>query len=155
MRTKYLLLAAGLFAVGSLLAPASATAQDDLTKQLASIEQSLWKAWAEGDVGPFQKHLTVDHINIGDWGMTTGKEAVLGIVAAPPCDVTRYELDDWRAIRLSDDTAVLTFEAEQEVVCNGTTIASEAVASSVYVMQDGVWKNAVYHETPIDDDNGR
>lgn len=153
MRTKVLLLVAGLFAVGSLLSPAGATAQDDLTKQLASVEKSLWKAWVEGDVAPFQEHLTADHINIGDWGMTTGKDAVLGIVAASPCDVTSYELDDWRAIRLSDDTAVLTFEAEQVADCNGTVIAQEVVASSVYVMQDGVWMNAMYHETPVGDED--
>jgi hypothetical protein len=155
MHTKYLLLAAGLFAVGSLVAPAGATAQDDLTKQLAGVEQRLWKGWAEGDATPLRHHATANYITIGDWGMMVGRDANIQATAAHSCDVKSYELDDWQLHRLSDETAVLTYEAEQDAVCDGTPVAPEVMVSAVYVMEDGEWKAGSYHETPIaEDDEG-
>ena len=153
MHTKYLLLAAGLFAVGSLVAPAGATAQDDLTKQLAGVEQRLWKGWAEGDATPLQHHATEGYISVGDWGMVVGRDAMIELTAAHLCDVKSYELDDWQLHRLSDETAVLTYEAEQDAVCDGTPVAPEVMVSAVYVLEDGEWKAGSYHETPIAEDN--
>ena len=153
MRLKILVLVAALLAGISLAKPTSTFAQDDLTKHLAAIEQSLWEAWADAEPTPFERHLTVDHLNIGGWGIVAGRQAVVDVVAAAACDVTRFELDDWQAVRLSDDTAILTFEAEQEAVCGGVPSASEVVVSSVYVLRDGTWLNAMYHETPISDDD--
>ena len=155
MRTKYLLLAAGLFAAGSLVAPAGATAQDDLTKQLVSIEKSLWKGWAEADAAPFQKHITANYVQIGDWGMMSGRDLIAEAIASGACDVKSYELDDWQVHRLSNSTAILTYEAEQDAVCDGTPKAAEVMASSAYVMEGGAWKAGSYHETPlVDDDEG-
>lgn len=155
MRTKFLLLTAGLFAAGSLVVPAGATAQDDLTKQLASIEQSLWKGWANADATPLRHHATASYVAIGDWGVLAGRDANIenASAAAGYCDVESYELEDWQVHRVSDDTAILTYEAEQDAVCGGTRVAPELLVSSVYVMEDGEWKAASYHETPAADDD--
>ena len=153
MRTRFFLLAAGLFAAGSLVAPVGATAQDDLTKQLISIEKSLWKGWAEADAAPFEKHITANYVQIGDWGMVAGRDATIENIASGACTVKSYELDDWQVHRLSNTTAILTYEAEQDAVCDGTPSAAEVMASSVYVMEDGTWKAGSYHETPVADDD--
>lgn len=153
MRTKLLLLAAGLFAAGSLAAPAGATAQDDLTKQLVSIEKSLWKGWAEADAAPFRSHITANYVQIGDWGIVAGRDEIIENIASGACTVKSYELDDWQVHRLSNTTAILTYEAEQDAVCDGTPSAGEVMASSVYVMEGGAWKAGSYHETPVADDD--
>ncbi len=151
MRKTYLLLAAGLFAAGSLLAPADATAQDDLLKRLAGVEQRLWQGWAEADATPLRHHATADYITIGDWGMVIGRDANIEMAAVSDCDVKSYELDDWQLHRLSDKTAILTYEAEQDGECDGMKIAEDVLVSAVYVMDGGEWKAASYHETPVTD----
>ena len=152
MRTRFLLLTAGLFAVGSLVVPADATAQDDLTKQLASIEQSLWKGWASADATPLRHHATASYVAIGDWGVLSGRDANIENASAGSCEVESYELDDWQVHRVADGTAILTYEAEQDATCEGTQVATEVMVSSVYVMEDGEWKAGSYHETPLADD---
>lgn len=153
MRKKLMITAAGLLAGGMLLAPSPATAQDDLTKQLVSIEKSLWKGWAEADAAPFRSHITANYVQIGDWGMVAGRDAIIENIASGACTVKSYELDDWQVHRLSNTTAILTYEAEQDAVCDGTPSAGEVMASSVYVMEGGAWKAGSYHETPVADDD--
>ncbi len=152
MFTKRLLLSAGLIAIAGVVGPDGALAQDDLTKQLAAIEQSLWKGWAEGDVTPFEKHLQANAVQIGAWGMAEGKEDLVAAIAAGGCTVEGYELEDWKVHRVSDDTAILTYEAEQKGACDGVELDPELYVSAVYVLENGAWKSASYQETPAADD---
>lgn len=151
MHIRAVVLIAAVFAAASILAPPPAVAQDDLTKELASIEKSLWKGWAAGDVKPFETHLAENHVQVGPWGITEGKADVIADIAAGSCQVEGYEQSNWKAHRVSESTAILTYTAEQEAVCDGTRVPENIAASAVYVWEEDGWKSASYHETDVGD----
>lgn len=127
-------------------------AQDSADAELVGLEQSLWEAWKNGESGPFEESLTEDTINYSGGELTIGKAGVIEDIAGGTCEVESYSLDEIRVAYPAEGTAMLTYTASQAGVCDGQAIPSRVFATSLYVMQDGSWKAAYYHETPIDDD---
>ena len=125
------------------------SAQENLEAKLVTIEKSLWEGWKNGDAKPFEKDLTADSMNISATGITTGKAQVIKDMMSAHCKVTSYSLADVKLHQLSKDSAMLTYKASQDAVCDGKKIPDEVYASSVYVNQNGAWKAASYHETPV------
>lgn len=130
--------------------PGSASAQEDLVNTLSSVEKSLWEAWKNHDAAPFQEHLLENAVTIGGWGMESGKQAAIQSVESHDCGVKDYSFSDWAVHRLSDNVAVLTYKADQDVVCGGETAPANIVASSIYVRKGDQWMVGSYHETEID-----
>ena len=154
MKLKGMVLAAGLVAAVGFAAPQPAAAQDELVKELASIERDLWKAWKDGDAAPFEKHLAASAIQIGPWGMAGDRAEIISGSSAGVCDVGEYEMDDWKVHRVTGDVVILTYEAEQEGSCDGMTLPEEAYYTTVFVREGGAWKVTSHQETPAarDDD---
>ena len=134
------------------VAVAALWAQDSADMELVDLETSLWEAWKNGDSGPFEQSLSDDTINYSGGELTIGKAGVIENIAGGVCDVESYSLDEVRVSYPAEGTAMLTYTASQEGVCDGQAIPSRVFATSLYVMQDGAWKAAYYHETPIDED---
>jgi hypothetical protein len=63
--------------------------------------------------------------------------------------VRSYGLDRFVVTTLSETTAVVTYHAEQDTLCGGQRVPSPAWVSSLYVLRDGRWQNAVYQQTPV------
>lgn len=148
MRTRVLASCAALLVGALVAAPGSLLAQDDLTKSLASIEEMLWQGWAEHDVAPFEAHLAANSVQIGEWGMVSGKEAIVEGIGSGDCEVRGYSLSGWKAQKLGDHAAILTYTAEQSGVCSGEKLPQRVYASSVYVREGDQWLSASYQETP-------
>lgn len=136
----------------STIAAGSVWAQDSADMQLVELETSLWEAWKAGESGPFEQSLTEDTINYSGGNLTIGKAAVIDNIVDGTCEVESFSLDEVRVDYPAEGTAMLTYTASQEGVCDGQEIPSRVFATSLYVMQDGDWKAAYYHETPIDGD---
>ena len=131
-----------------LLAPRGLAPQDDLVATLSAIEENLWEGWMNHDGTPFREHLVDNSVAINQEGVFTGKQAVIEDIEQGTCDVKSYSFSDWAVHRVSEDTAILTYRATQEAICDGQKIPENVIASSVYVRQNGTWMNAAYHETP-------
>jgi uncharacterized protein (TIGR02246 family) len=133
-------------AVGAV-APAFAGSEDDAA--LIALEKSLWAAWMAHDGAPFEQHLAdgVTHTNSG--GRSSGKAAVVAMMASDVCKVSGYELGDVTVHHFGDHTALLTYEASQDAVCEGEAIPARVLSTSVWVKVDGSWRNASYQETVV------
>lgn len=154
MRTRSLIIAALLASV-FVFAPRALSAQemaqgDDLTMKLASIEKSLWAGWENADAAPFEKNLVDDAISVGSWGVQSGKAEVIAEVADGGCEVAGYSFSDWKAHKVGEGTAILTYSATQDAVCDGEAVPASIVVSSTYVMHGDHWMSASYHETPVE-----
>ena len=125
------------------------SAQESLDAKLATIEKSLWEGWKNGDAKPFETGLTADSINITATGITMGKAQIIKDITSGDCKVASYSLADVKAHQLTKDSAMLTYKASQDAVCRGKKIPDEVYVSAVYVNQNGAWKAASYHETPV------
>ncbi len=154
MRTRSLI-TAGLLASTFLLAPRALAAQemaegDDLTMKLASIEQSLWAGWENADAAPFEKNMVESSISVGPWGIQSGKAEIMAEISDGGCEVAGYSFSDWKVHKVGDGTAILTYSATQDAVCDGQTVPASIVVSSTYVMHGDHWMSASYHETPVE-----
>jgi hypothetical protein len=127
--------------------PAAAPAQHPLLDSLVAVERKSWEAWQRRDSAFFQRVLSDDHVEVGAGGVTGKSSAVAG-VGSPACVAASYAVDGFRLTLLNEQTAVLTYRAEQNTTCGGNPVPSPAWATSVYVRRGDRWLNAVFQQTP-------
>jgi hypothetical protein len=151
MRTLWLLSLAVLTIGGTVVAPPPVQAQDDLTHSLEHVERTLWHGWATHDTAPFEASIVQNAVQIGPWGMTLGKAAIMEEIANHGCVLEDAQFSDWKAHKLSDDTAILTYTAMQKGTCDGEALPAKVAVSAVYVRHGDHWMSASYHETPLEE----
>ena len=137
---------------GSALVVGSSTSRqplriETLQDTLEDLERKSWVAWQGHDAKYFEQFLSEDHIEMGGFGPSTKAVVVSGVVGGG-CVVKSYEVDHFKATRFDAHTAVLTYHAAQDTRCGGSPVPSPVWATSVYVLRDGRWQNAVYGQTP-------
>jgi hypothetical protein len=119
----------------------------ELEEQLIDIERKLWTNDAV-----FYKNNLIDEslLVFPETGVITRAVAVDAILTeiAEGRRWAEVQFDEVRSLRLADDAALLTYRVaarwEHEESRNS------ALASSVYVKRDGVWKLAFHQQTPIE-----
>lgn len=121
--------------------------QDELKDTLISLEKQSWQAWQHRNGAFFQSFLSDDHVEVGFAGITR-KPAVVASVASPVCVVHSYKIDSFELTKLDPTTALLTYHAAQQTLCNGHAVPSPVWASSVYVRRGSRWLNAMYQQSP-------
>jgi hypothetical protein len=150
MTTRILLGLASLGLLASALSPGPVTwpapGQDALKDSLVALEKESWRAWQHRDGAFFQKFLSDDHVEVGFRGVTN-KSVVVAGVSSPACVVHRFAVDSFQLTTLNPTTALLTYHAAQQTLCNGHAVPSPVWVSSLYVRRGGRWLNAMYQQT--------
>ena len=126
-----------------------ALAADSLEQTLSTIERQSWVAWQHHDGNFFQNFLSDDHVEVGTTGIAT-KAQVVAYVASPACVVTSYAVDHFHVTRFDDNTALLTYRAEQNTTCGNAPVPSPTWVSSLFVRRNGRWVNALYQHTKVE-----
>ena len=121
---------------------------DDSDATIMDIERALWAAWAQGDPGPFDMHVTDDAVNVVPSGITIGKAELIKWIESGSCDVAGYSVGDMQVVHPADNVAIVVYSADQDAVCDGAPLAAHIHVSSIYVKTDGGWMSAAYSETP-------
>src|SRR5690242_10092727 len=139
-------------AAAALVLTACATAggsapEPELRDTLIQLEKGSWDAWMARDGTYFASFLSDDHVEVGSYGIGT-KDEIVKFVGNPVCVVKSFALDQFKFTRLSADTALLVYYAQQDTMCGKAKVPSPAWASSLYVRRDGRWQNALYQQTP-------
>ena len=117
-----------------------------LERELIDLETRSWEAWKARDGDYFEWFLSDDHVEVG-FGGVADKATVVATVRSPGCVVRSYDISGFKAQRLGDAVAVLTYHAAQDTRCGGAPVPSPVWVSSLYVRRDGRWVNAVYQQT--------
>jgi Domain of unknown function (DUF4440) len=120
-----------------------------LRNRLVALEKQSWVAWQKRDGAFFATFLSDDHVELGPQGMS-GKAAIVAFVGSAVCTVRSYDVDQFSLTRISSDTALLVYHARQDTTCGKATVPSPVWASSLYVLRDGRWQNAVYQHNPAE-----
>jgi hypothetical protein len=126
--------------------PGAAVRADSLEQQLTAAERQSWVAWQQRDGKYFQNFLSDDHVEVGTTGIVN-KAQVVAFVGSPACVVTSYSVDQFHLTRFDENTALLTYRAEQNTVCGKARAPSPAWVSSLFVRRNGHWVNALYQQT--------
>jgi hypothetical protein len=109
------------------------------------MESSLWEAWKNKDLKPFEVNLAADSVMIGDMGVGAKNEIAQAIKG---CEIKSYKLSDWKMSKINTSAALLTYKAWQDGSCAGTTLPSTVWASSIWVKRKDVWVGVFHQETP-------
>jgi hypothetical protein len=121
-------------------------ASDSLEATLTDIEKQSWVAWQHHDGKFFAHFLSDDHVEVGTNGIAT-KAQVVAYVGSSMCTVKSYSVDHFHATRFNDNTALLTYRAEQQTTCGTVAVPSPTWVSSLFVRRGGHWMNALYQHT--------
>jgi hypothetical protein len=125
---------------------ATDAAIDSLEVALTAVERQSWVAWQTHDGKFFQNFLSDDHVEVGTNGIAS-KADVVAYVGSGACVVTTYSVDHFRATRFDENTALLTYRAEQQTMCGTEKVPSPTWVSSLFVRRNGKWVNALYQHT--------
>jgi hypothetical protein len=134
--------------LASVLFPLAVHAADPLEGELVALEKASWVAWKARDARFFEGFLSEDHLEVHAFGVGNKASVVAG-VASPACAVESYDVSGFMFRRLSEDSAVLTYRAEQKTLCNGAPVPSPVWATSVFARRDGRWVNVLYQHTAL------
>ena len=130
------------------LLPLAAHAADPVEDELIAMEKASWVAWKAHDSKFYETFLSDDHLEIHGMGVG-GKAGVVTLVASGACTVESYTVDHWEFRRLSADSALLNYRAEQKTTCAGVSVPSPVRATSVFARRDGRWVNVLYQHSAV------
>lgn len=118
-------------------------------ERLTSLERQSWVAWQSHDHDFFAQVLANDHVDVGTRGIAD-KPGVIAGVTSPACTVKSYALGDLKFTRLSADSAMIVYRAQQDTTCGSVRVPSPTWVTSVYVNRNGQWLNTSFQQTPIE-----
>lgn len=113
----------------------------DLEATLLGIESAL----AAGGADAYRQHLADEALVVVP-GIVLDREATIEAIASNP-GWDAATMDDATTLRLTDDTAVITYRFDGR---RGDE-AYVALLSSVYVSREGRWLLAFHQQTPLTD----
>jgi hypothetical protein len=119
----------------------------ELDKQLMGIERKLWS----NDAVFYRNNLIEESLLVfSETGVITRDVAVDAILAenAEGRRWAEVQFDEVRRLRLADDAALLTYKVTARWEHEESKYS--ALASSVYIKRDGVWKLAFHQQTPLE-----
>lgn len=120
--------------------------KDAIKATLVKLEKQSWEAWKGRDAAFFQSFLSDDHVEMG-FGGAASKEIVVAGVGSPICVVKSYVVDKFQVTIFNSSTALLTYYAQQDTLCNGRAVPSPVWVGSLYIKRKGRWLNALYQQS--------
>jgi predicted small secreted protein len=114
--------------------------------QVIALEKASWQEWKNKNSAWFQTNLSEDFLSVHNDGVTNKAQIVKSIAA--DCEVKSFSFDNFKFVMLTKDSAMMTYTAMQDAVCNGKTIPANVFESVVYVKRGGKWLQALYTEIP-------
>jgi len=122
----------------------------DLKDEFLAMEKSSWTAWGKHDVKAFGNLVTEDAVSVfSDGTSALGREKILADVGSHTCRLKSFNFSDASVRQPSEDTAILTYTAAQDLTCGEVRSPPKILVSTVYVRQDGKWRWLNYQETAI------
>lgn len=130
------------------LLPLAVHAADPLEEELIALEKASWVAWKAHDSHFYENFLSDDHLEVHGMGVG-GKTGVVALVGSRACNVESYTLDHFEFRRLSADSALLNYRADQKTTCAGVSVPSPVRATSVFARREGRWVNVLYQHSAV------
>jgi uncharacterized protein (TIGR02246 family) len=111
---------------------------------LPALDKEVWQAWKDNDDARFLSHVADDYVGVDRNGIIVGKKALQKALAENPCDQKDFKLGKITVHPIGDDTAILTYEAQVDVTCDGQKESRHIYSSSLWVERGGKWLNVCF-----------
>ena len=116
-----------------------------IEKTLLDLEDEMWRANREGDGSFYERVLRDDALVVSKWGVAP-KAAILPGVSKNDNAYVKTELSDRKVLRITDDSALVTYKAE---VTNAEGVTFEAFATSVYAREGDQWRSVFHQQSAL------
>jgi hypothetical protein len=120
----------------------------NIEQTLLSLEDEMWRANREGDGSFYERVVRDDALVVSRYGVATKAEIVPGI-AKNENPYIRTELSDQKVVRITADSALVTYKAAVTALVNGSETAFQVLATSVYARADDEWRNVFHQQTAL------
>ena len=118
---------------------------EDLDRTLLALEQEGWRALSSDRAADFFRGMLTAHSLMVFPGIVLSKDRALEEIAkAPPW--VEFRIDEPRVVRLTEQSAVLTYRATAR---RDGEPEYHALMSSMYVESGGSWKMSFHQQTPL------
>lgn len=112
--------------------------------QIIALEKQAWEEWKRGNKKFVESYLADDAVFVYSEGLINKSQVV---EAVGSCKFNGYSLADFKVINLSNTSALVTYIANQDIVCDGKPAPKAVRSTSVYVKNKGKWLSTFYTET--------
>ncbi len=118
-----------------------------LLDEIRDLEHQGWRSLCSSTGADFYgRVMTSDGLMVLAHGQALGRQDVVdSLNEAPPW--RSYEIADERLIRLGEDQVILVYTGR--AYREADEPAFVALMSSTYTRQEGVWRLALYQQTPV------
>lgn len=132
------------------ISPLALVAADDAApaaKDVAKALRQLNDAFVTRDAGVLKKLMTEDHVSITSYAGKEGRDKQIEALAN--FKIEKYSTERMKAQVVTKDSVLLTYVVKYQGTYQGRALPARALASSLWVLRDGQWREALYQETPI------
>jgi uncharacterized protein (TIGR02246 family) len=117
-------------------------------KTLLALEDEMWRANRAGD-GAFYAHLLRDDALVVSRYGVAGKEQIVPVIDKNDNPYLRTDLSNQRVLRITDDSALVTYEAAVTALVNGAEVSFRVLATSVYAYDGQRWRGVFHQQTAL------
>jgi hypothetical protein len=121
--------------------------QSSIIKSVIRLEERVWKAAQQRDVGEFKKLVPPDAVMIFQSGIVRQPQYIATMSGRT---ISRYEIRDIHGFMPNSTTVILLYEAVRLGEEDGTTFpSSPVIESTIWIKRAGQWVAILNQETPI------
>jgi len=120
----------------------------DIEQTLLDLEAEMWRANREGDGAFYERTVRDDALVVSRYGVATKAEIVPGITKNENPYI-RTDLSDQKVLRITADSALVTYKAAVTALVNGSEVAFQVLATSVYARAGDGWRSVFHQQTEV------
>jgi hypothetical protein len=113
-------------------------------RQIIALEKQAWEEWKNGNKKFVENFVADDVFYVYPEGVINKSQIVEGVGS---CKFNSYSLEDFKFKMLDKDSALVSYTASQDIICNGSPAPKAVRSTSVYVKRKGKWLSTFYTET--------
>jgi hypothetical protein len=122
----------------------------ELTEILIELEKTRARAWLERDPALLAGLLDDDFVEVNYFGRLTRTEILNDLF--PSLVLKKFDMDGFRLLASSENLAVLSYRADEEISYNGSDIAGTFHVTAICRKNGGKWLLLVWQITPYTPD---
>ncbi len=118
-----------------------------LVKEVVKALRQLNDAFVSRNAGVLKKLMTEDHVSITPYAGKEGRAKQ--IEALTNFKIEKYSTEGMKSQTVTKDSVLLTYVVNYNGTYAGKALPARALASSLWVLRDGQWREALYQETAV------
>ncbi len=115
-----------------------------LEAEIIALEKQAWEEWKNGNKKFVENFVADDVFYVYPEGVANKSQIVEGVGS---CKFNSYSLADFKFKMLDNNAALVSYIANQDIICDGKPEPKAVRSSSVYVKRNGKWLSTFYTET--------